>query len=43
MEQGLEITFSKKDRVNVVTIGKRNTARLARALLEMTDGISRKP
>lgn len=43
MEQGLEIGFSKTDKVNVTTIGKPNTAKLARVLVEMTDGISRKP
>jgi uncharacterized heparinase superfamily protein len=43
MEQGLEINFSKTDKINVVTIGKPNIAGLARVLLERTDGISRKP
>jgi alkylated DNA nucleotide flippase Atl1 len=39
MEQGLVITFKE----NVTLIGQPNTARLARALLEMQDGITRKP
>jgi hypothetical protein len=44
MEQGLEINFSKNDIGNVTTeVGKLNTARLARLLLEIDDGISRQP
>ncbi|MCM3767035.1 hypothetical protein [Neobacillus niacini] len=39
MEQGLTITF--KDNTSI--IGELNTARLARALLEINDGIKRKP
>jgi hypothetical protein len=39
MEQGLIITF--KD--NVTCIGELNAARFARLLLEMNDGITRKP
>lgn len=43
MEQGLEITFSKPDKMNVVTIGQPNTAKMARLLLEIVDGVHRKP
>jgi hypothetical protein len=43
MEQGLEITFGKNENVNVTMVGKLNTARLARVLLQIDDGISRKP
>jgi hypothetical protein len=39
LEQGLEITF--KD--NTTWIGKLNTPRLARLLLEINDGVKRKP
>ncbi|MGG0186967.1 hypothetical protein [Bacillus rhizoplanae] len=39
MEQGLVITFKE----NVTLIGELNTARLARVLLEMNDGRTRKP
>lgn len=43
MEQGLEISFSSSEEAEVVEIGKPNIARLTRALLEMCDGVSRKP
>lgn len=39
MEQGLKITFNE----NTTLIGELNTAKLARLLLEMQDGIKRKP
>jgi hypothetical protein len=43
MEYGLDKTFSKTDNATVITIGKLNIAKLARVLLKMNDGISRKP
>lgn len=43
MEQGLEISFSSSENAEVIEIGKPNIVRLARVLVEMYDGISRKP
>ncbi|MDG5789662.1 hypothetical protein QA612_19580 [Evansella sp. AB-P1] len=43
MEEGLEINIRETDKGRVKTVGKLNTARLARALVEINDGISIKP
>ena len=43
MEQGLEISYNKTDKGQVISIGKPNTARLARMLVEMSDGVKIKP
>ncbi|MBD7962522.1 hypothetical protein [Fictibacillus norfolkensis] len=37
LEQGLFINFNRTNKVNVVTVGKLNIARLDRVLLEMTN------
>ncbi len=43
MEQGKEINFSQTRNASVIEIGKPNTAKIARALVQLADGISRQP